>query len=73
MVCKGICMRHKASGPIGTGRYATGHKRCQTCEIFIKWDAFFCPCCGCKLRVGPRHFKYKAKLRMKQNQQSLVK
>jgi hypothetical protein len=61
MTCKGICIRHKASC-----RYATGNKRCQVCEIFIKWDALFCPCCGCRLRTGPRHFKYKAKLRIKQ-------
>ena len=32
MPCKGICIRHKASC-----RYATGNKRCQICEIFIKW------------------------------------
>jgi hypothetical protein len=31
MTCKGICIRHKASG-----RYFYGHKRCQQCEIFIK-------------------------------------
>lgn len=58
MTCKGICIHHKASG-----RYATGHKRCQTCEIFIKWDGTFCPCCGRRLRIGPRSFKFKAKLR----------
>jgi hypothetical protein len=32
------------------------------CEIFIKWDELWCPCCGCRLRTGPRHFKFKAKL-----------
>jgi hypothetical protein len=30
MACKGICIHHKASG-----RYATGHKRCQTCDLFM--------------------------------------
>jgi hypothetical protein len=68
MVCKGICIRHKASGPISYGRYATGQKRCQICEIFIKWDGIFCPCCGCRLRIGPRLFKDKAKLRIKEKQ-----
>ena len=38
MVCKGICVRHKAMKPIGIGRYSTGQKRCQICEIFLKWD-----------------------------------
>jgi hypothetical protein len=58
MTCKGICTRHKASG-----RYATGNKRCQICELFIQWDGLFCPCCGSRLRIGPRNIKFKAKLR----------
>jgi hypothetical protein len=62
MVCKGICIRHKAQKPFGIGRYATG--RCQICEIFIKWDGLFCPCCGYRLRIRPRLFKHKAKLRI---------
>jgi hypothetical protein len=68
MVCKGVCIRHKASGPISYGRYATGQKRCQICEMFIKWDGIFCPCCGCRLRIGPRLFKDKAKLRIREKQ-----
>jgi hypothetical protein len=58
MTCKGICIRHKASG-----RYVTGNKRCQVCEIFIKCDGIFCPCCSSRLRMGPRYIKFKAKLR----------
>ena len=38
------------------------------CEIFIKWDGLSCPCCGYKLRNGPRSFKFKAKLRIKKKQ-----
>ncbi len=63
MVCKGICVRHKAAKPVGAGRYASGQKRCQICELFINWDANFCPCCGYRLRGKPRNLKYKAKLR----------
>ena len=63
MVCKGICIRHKAIKPSGGGRYATGQKRCQICEIFIKWNDNFCPCCGYRLRGKPRNLKYKEKLR----------
>ena len=68
MGCKGICVHHKA-----LGRYAIGNKRCQICEIFIKWDAIFCPCCGYRLRNGPRLFRHKAKLRIKRKEQQIQK
>ena len=67
MTCKGICIRHKAQKPVGSGRYATGQKRCQICEIFIKWDGLWCPCCGYRLRTRPRNLKYKAKLRARES------
>ncbi|MRN41691.1 MAG: hypothetical protein FIO02_11715 [Nitrosopumilales archaeon] len=63
MTCKGICIRHKAHKPVGAGRYSTGQKRCQICEIFLKWDGLWCPCCGYRLRTKPRNLKYKSKLR----------
>ncbi len=66
MVCKGICIRHKAAKPVGAGRYASGQKRCQICEIFMSWEANFCPCCGYRLRGKPRNLKYKTKLRANQ-------
>jgi len=66
MTCKGICLRHKAHKPVGSGRYAAGQRRCQICEIFIKWDGLWCPCCGYRLRTKPRNLKYKAKLRVVQ-------
>ena len=73
MTCKGIFTRHKAQKPVGSGRYATGQKRCQICEIFIKWEGLSCPCCGCRLRNGPRSFKFKAKLRITQKEQQMQK
>ena len=63
MTCKGICTRYKAQKPVGTGRYASGQRRCQICEIFIKSEGLWCPCCGYRLRTKPRNLKYKAKLR----------
>src|SRR5215831_19062133 len=63
MVCKGVCVRHKALKPVGIGRYSTGQKRCQMCETFLKWDGLTCPCCGYKLRTTPSNLKYKARLR----------
>src|SRR5437867_5148581 len=71
MTCKGICIRHKAQKPVGSGRYVSGQKRCQICEIFIKWDGLWCPCCGYRLRTKPRNLKYKAKLRARAKMQAL--
>jgi hypothetical protein len=63
MVCKGICVRHKALKPVGIGRYSAGQKRCQICETFLNWDGLWCPCCGYRLRTKPRNLKLKTELR----------
>jgi len=63
LTCKGVCVRHKASKPKGIGRYASGQRRCQICEIYIKWEGLWCPCCGYRLRNKPRNITYKQKLR----------
>jgi len=65
MVCKGTCVRHKAMKPRNPviSRYSTGQKRCQICETFLIWDGLWCPCCGYRLRTGPRNSKFKAQLR----------
>jgi hypothetical protein len=59
MVCKGICQQHKALRPAnGSGggrRYSAGQKRCTICELFMKWDGLWCPCCGCRLRTKPKN------------------
>ncbi|HYY50897.1 MAG TPA: hypothetical protein VE643_08490 [Nitrososphaeraceae archaeon] len=68
MTCKGICIRHK-----GSGRYFYGHKRCQICNLFVKWDGVFCPCCGSRLRIGPRNTTNKAKLRKQKKIQEEAK
>ena len=73
MTCKGICIRHKARKPVGSGRYAIGQKRCQICELFIEWDGLWCPCCGYRLRTRPRNLKYKAKLRARKKSQDTTK
>ncbi len=62
MSCKDLCMQYKASRPIGKSRYGSGQKRCQICEVFIQWEGFFCPCCGCRLRSTPRNRQWKARL-----------
>jgi hypothetical protein len=65
MICKGFCIRHKAPRPHDSNgnRYSTGQKRCQICEIFIKWDGLWCPCCSYMLRMRPRNLKSESKLR----------
>ena len=62
MTCKGVCDRYKAKRVAGMGRYASGQKRCQICEIFIDWDGRWCPCCKYRLRAKPRNLVYKEKL-----------
>ena len=64
--CKGICNRYRAPKPVGKGRYASGQKRCQICEVFMKTDEMWCPCCGYRLRSKPRNKKYKIRLREQQ-------
>lgn len=63
MVCKGVCIRYKATKPVTGGRYAVGQRRCQLCEIFINWEGLWCPCCAYRLRTKPRNSEYKSKLR----------
>lgn len=67
MTCKGNCSRYKASKPVGAGRYASGQSRCQICEIFIKVEGLWCPCCGYRLRKKPRNLKYKKIMRENQS------
>jgi len=66
MTCKGICVQYKSNKPIQGGRYKLGQKRCQICEIYIKVDGLWCPCCGYRLRTRPRNRKYKIKLRVEE-------
>ena len=69
LTCKGICERHKALKPADSGsrggesRYSAGQKRCATCELFIKWDGIWCPCCGCRLRANPRNTVHRRRVR----------
>ena len=57
MTCKGGCIKYKANKPFNgdIGRYAIGQKRCSTCEIFLKWEGLWCPCCKRVLRTKPRN------------------
>ena len=64
MACKNTCLRYRAPRPrpTGTGRYFSGQKRCQVCNIFLIWDELWCPCCGFRLRSKPHNSLGKLKL-----------
>lgn len=53
MTCKGTCKQYQVIRTT-KGRYTVGQKRCQGCSVFLKWDGFYCPCCGMKLRTKTR-------------------
>jgi len=59
--CSRICVKYKALKPVNIGRYTSGQKRCNSCNIFIFWDGIWCPCCHDRLRLTPRSSKYKQK------------
>jgi hypothetical protein len=62
MACKDVCIRYRAPRPIDSGRYFSGQKRCQVCNIFIIWDEIWCPCCGFRLRTKPHNSSGKKRL-----------
>lgn len=62
MSCRDICAKYKAKKPPRKGRYASGQRRCQVCEIFMSWQGSYCPCCGCKLRTRPRGSRWRKKM-----------
>ena len=59
--CIGDCKKYKALKPTHVGRYASGQKRCNYCEIFVDYDGIICPCCNRQLRCLPRSRKGKEK------------
>ena len=67
MSCKGICIHHKSFSLPSRFRYINGQKRCQICQVFIKWQGFWCPCCGFRLRGKPRNTKDKNRYKMMSN------
>ena len=63
MVCRDICKRYRFVSSNKSSRqiYLDGAVRCNSfCQIFLRWDGAFCPCCGMKLRRKPRNKQGKA-------------
>jgi hypothetical protein len=61
MACKGICENYKATKPYNSIRYKIGHKRCNLCALFVKWDGVRCPCCSSVLRTRSKGSRYRTK------------
>jgi rRNA maturation endonuclease Nob1 len=59
MVCKGVCPKYKTTFRLNGNRYVNGQKRCNVCDVFVKWDGLFCPCCGKQLRTRPKISRYR--------------
>jgi hypothetical protein len=57
--CSGKCKLFKAIKPRQIGRYASGQKRCNFCEVFVDYEGLKCPCCNNQLRSFPRSRKDK--------------
>lgn len=66
MSCKEIHKRCKAKKLFNPSWHGPGQGRCQVCEIFIKYDGLFCPCCGNRLRTRPHNRLCKEKFWEKQ-------
>lgn len=51
--CRGRCGEFGIRSN-GKGAYASGMKRCIRCEVWVRTDDVFCPCCRAKLRTRAR-------------------
>lgn len=61
MCCKGVCAKYIIKIVVKALRYSNGLKRCQVCEVYIKWEGVYCPCCGGRLRTKARSNKCRQK------------
>jgi hypothetical protein len=43
--CRNICIDYKATRQEHGSYYGNGYKRCNECELFLKWAGAKCPCC----------------------------
>ena len=54
--CRGICKQYKNHVKPTDGNYYDKQEncRCSMCEMYMKWEGMFCPCCGYRVRRRPR-------------------
>ena len=62
LTCKGQCHLK-----YNTKKYIRGdkgsYKRCTLCELYLKWDGIYCPCCGVRLKHSPSNNKSRQRYR----------
>lgn len=59
VTCNGYCLKFQYRKTRGRRiDYALGDKRCNHCEVYLKYDGIFCPCCGIRLRYTSRWRRY---------------
>jgi hypothetical protein len=65
MICGGVeCKLKKYEAKkIVRGADRDGYRRCSKCELFLKYDGIFCPCCSCRMKVSFRNNKSRQKNR----------
>jgi len=56
MTCNRVCLEYSVSYGGRKGTYNDPLvKRCAECEVYLKYEGRFCPCCGAKLRSRPKN------------------
>jgi len=72
--CREICKRYKSNLNLRNGSYYLNWEncRCSICNIFIKWEGIYCPCCGYRLRRRPRAREAAVKCQVKRGMKRIV-
>ena len=53
--CKGYCKDYENSYSRKKNFYHdSANCRCSICDIYLKWEGNYCPCCGYRVRRRPR-------------------
>ena len=39
-----------------------GYRRCSNCEVYLKYQGIFCPCCSNRMKVSPNNNKSRKKV-----------
>ena len=65
MICRNIICNLEEYKPKKTVRGAAekGYRRCSNCEVFLKYQGVYCPCCSNRMKVTPNNNKARQKVR----------
>ena len=62
MVCHGNCAVMDTKSFTGSRImlwFSLGYRGCRECNLLIKMDGIYCPCCGMRTTITPRRSKRK--------------